>query len=361
MSAPGESMVGAAMGLAERGGRAPSNSRSDEEFLGSFAVAAHGIDTFSLAWRPDHAGPLDAFRSLPRTRLSRRERGDSYWATQRIGSLKVGAFPRQGLIVVEGRLSPLLSGDPSDVSLADSALITLGAERAAARLASLLGVELECQPVVRRLDQASDAIFGDPAEGLRPWRPLAGCNSRATSKHATQCRVRLRVCRGARQERRAPCLRRWEPPQHSSAGMPHSVGAPVALQEARPTSAVGVHSRTALGDLRCAGPQARRERGLRKRSRNRPGRIAAGRTPRYRRTVASALRTAAGTLRVIARSREREAWDRDTATRRRGDLRALGINLDLTGDEAQHRGLRIGDVLAALADAWCAPTDWGQT
>ena len=59
-----------------------------------------------------------------------------------------------------------------------------------------------------------------------------------------------------------------------------------------------------------------------------------------------------GTLSVIARGRESAVWDRDTATRRWRDLRRLGISLDVDGAEAQRQELLIGDVLAALVNAW---------
>ena len=142
-----------------------SNSRAGRGFFGGWSVGAFGIDTVSYAFRPTSPEPLRAFSALPSRRLTRRERGDSRWATQVVNGVKIGAFPTYGLLVTEGRLSPMLSGDLEDRSLASPASLVAGGERAREAFAHL-GVEIDERPVMRRIDLAAELRFDDPADGL---------------------------------------------------------------------------------------------------------------------------------------------------------------------------------------------------
>jgi hypothetical protein len=132
-----------------------------------------GIDTVSYAFRPTTSEPLRAFAALPTRRLSRRERGESRWATHRINGVKVGAFPAHGLLVTEGRLAPVLSGDVDDHSLASAGSLVEGGERVRAALASV-GVSITDRPVMRRIDLATDLRFEDAADGAQVLRAFAG-------------------------------------------------------------------------------------------------------------------------------------------------------------------------------------------
>ena len=84
---------------------------------------------------------------------------------QIVNGVKIGAFPQYGLLVTEGRLSPMLSGDVEDRSLASPTSLVAGGERARAALANV-GVEIHERPVVRRIDLAAELHFDDPADGL---------------------------------------------------------------------------------------------------------------------------------------------------------------------------------------------------
>lgn len=121
-------------------GSSPSNSRKDKGFFDAWSIADHGIDTVSYAWRPGTQA-LSAMAAVPSQRLSRRERGESRWATQLVNGIKLGAFPSHGLLVAEGRLAPMLSGDPKDSRLASPGLLVEGAS-CARRAFERLGVDV---------------------------------------------------------------------------------------------------------------------------------------------------------------------------------------------------------------------------
>jgi hypothetical protein len=129
-------------------------------------VDDHGVDTVSYAFRPHDPSALDDFLAQPRRRFTRRERGSSYWATQLVGGVKLGAYPSHGLLVAEGRLAPMLSRDEHDTRLAAPDGLAVGAQRVREAF-STLGVSLDCDAVVRRLDLAAEIRFEHPADGLR--------------------------------------------------------------------------------------------------------------------------------------------------------------------------------------------------
>jgi hypothetical protein len=142
-----------------------SNSRFDGEFVADWSICDWGVDTVSYAFRPSDPSAIAAFMGQPHRRFTSRERGSSYWATQLVGGVMLGAFPSHGLLVAEGRLAPMLSGDPDDAQLAPPSALALGAQRAREAFAKC-GVSLDCEAVVRRLDLAADIHFDSREHGL---------------------------------------------------------------------------------------------------------------------------------------------------------------------------------------------------
>ena len=151
----------------------PSSSQQGEGFFGAWSVGDHGIDTVSYAFRPPGRRALDAWARVPSRRLSRRERGESLWATQAVNGIKLGVFPKHGLFLAEGRLAPMLSGDSGDMRLAPPATLTLGAKRARDAF-RFLGVDVGDEPVMRRLDLAGEIRFTQPSDGLLLLETLGG-------------------------------------------------------------------------------------------------------------------------------------------------------------------------------------------
>jgi hypothetical protein len=154
------------VGSRSDGGARPSNSPGGEEILAGCEVGPRGVDTVFYAFRPGDRRSLERFLELPHRRMTRRERGASGWATQRVGGVKMGAYAAHGLLVAAGRLASILSGDLTDSRLGDPDGLILGAQRARETFATL-DVAIDCPAVISRLDLAAEVRFGRPADGLR--------------------------------------------------------------------------------------------------------------------------------------------------------------------------------------------------
>jgi hypothetical protein len=84
----------------------------------------------------------------------------------------IGAWPQHGLVVVDGRLAALQSGDSNDDRLAPPAALAFGRDRARGLLRSL-GVEVG-EAVIRRLDPAAELVLDDQLDGFALLRAFAG-------------------------------------------------------------------------------------------------------------------------------------------------------------------------------------------
>jgi hypothetical protein len=328
-----------------------SSSHDGEGFFGRWSATDHGIDTVSFALRPVSEAALRAFRERPTQRLTRRERGESFWLTQVVDGIRFGVWPQHRLIVAEGRLAPMLSGEPSDMRLAAPESLPLAAERTLAALASV-GVEVDAEAVVRRLDPAAEVRFDDPADGLVALDAVGGL----------QLPGREQSRRASPQQTRSVS---WSPGRNVSyrfydAGDFHGTDPPgvrlrlerqvrYAKSAQRPVTFFTREAVAALyvGPLRGVVRDAPRlhllgpsdaERYLIQQVRE--GRLSAA--------VAERL---IGMVRLIALRVGPSIWSRDTHTRRNRELRDGGVALRAASENGAV-GLSVPELLAALAAVW---------
>jgi hypothetical protein len=245
----------------------------------------------------------------------------------------------------------MLSGDPDDTALAPPDALALGAERARGALASL-GVMVESEPVVRRLDLAAEIRFAQAADGLLfsrafgslqlpgleqnrrssrqqtrsvTWSPAHGITLRlydAGEWHATdEPGVRLRLERQLRlrKAKQAP------PDSFSPTSIADLYLAPLArIIQSAPS-------------IRILSPRAAELLIVEK-----------GRCGELRACVAERL---IGVVRISELCADALLYDRATASRRRSELRSYGVMLDFDGDD-DLRNLDVREVLAALDARW---------
>jgi len=134
-------------------------------------VAASGIDTVSIAWRPTDTLALDAFARHGYSPT----RGQGYIHDKRgPGGERLLMWPKTGVLAIETRLSALLDQDVKANALIPAALLPQG-ERAARDVAQyLLRAPIRGHSEVRRYDLTSEVAFTDPSQGRAFLKTLAG-------------------------------------------------------------------------------------------------------------------------------------------------------------------------------------------
>jgi hypothetical protein len=146
--------------------RSCSSSLPRTENPATYRLCAYGVDTVRYAWRPDEE-ELERFRAAAPRRRFRLGAGASRWACHEVTGIQIGEFTSHGLLVAEGRLAAMLSGDPDDRGLAPVSTLAQGAVRAAAAIEEATGVALDpLAAALSRVDLASDVVFTDPAHGV---------------------------------------------------------------------------------------------------------------------------------------------------------------------------------------------------
>jgi len=146
-----------------------------------WALVAAGLDTVSFAFTDDllairmakRAGePLTDVATGDAVLLRPVTRGVMTAAPLTDLGFHFGSYPHAGMVFVEGRLAPMISGDPEDRRLLPArdlaAAVAVVSERLGALLAEPSG------PVrVRRADLAADVAFEQPEDGLSMLRALS--------------------------------------------------------------------------------------------------------------------------------------------------------------------------------------------
>jgi len=141
----------------------------------SAAVAASGVDTVSLAWRPTRE---QFFTGLLQTPHRQSGGGGLLFDTPGPGGARVVAWPGYGLVAGEGRLDALMTGSTSSWELRPKADIAHADGVMRTFLEHLAGTDLfrpgECDDgETRRYDLTAEVECDDPAEGLAFLRTVA--------------------------------------------------------------------------------------------------------------------------------------------------------------------------------------------
>jgi hypothetical protein len=328
-----------------------SNSQKGEGFFGAWSVDDRGPDTVSYAFRPTDQAALDAFAALPAHRLTRRERGESRWATQYIDGGKLGMFPRDGLLVFEGRLAPLLSGDPGDSRLASPQTLAEGADRARQAFASL-GVVLTEGALVRRLDLAAEIRFEYPADGLLLLLNFGGLQlatrkqDRRVERGQTRS-VSWKLARGVDLRLYDAGVRHGTDPPGARVRLERQVRWQKAAQLAPESFTERSLAALYLGPLSKLVRAAPTMHVLAPRAAERHivDLKAAGEIS------LAVMERLIGMVRVIELGQDSTLWDTETASRRRRELTKAGLSLDDETDEIAS-GLDVHAILVALAERW---------
>jgi hypothetical protein len=336
-----------------------SNSQHGEGFFGGWSIGECGVDTVSYAWRPDDRAALEAFASLPTRNLSRRERGSSMWATQVVDGVQVGAFPGHGLLVTEGRLAPMLSGNERDTRLASPDSLALGARRAREVFAKL-GIALGAEPVLRRLDLAGEIRFEHPADGLLFMRTVGGLQLAGHDQGRNASRRQTRAVSWSRGRNIA--LRLYDAGDHHGTDPP---GARLRLErqvrnrKARQQPAEAF-TRAVLADLYVAPMRAVIDAAPVMRVL--PPRAAELHLVELSRRGDISLAVAErqlGVIRLLELGLDGSLWDAETASRRHRELRGNGVAVGESSDGGA--GVDVCAVLVALTHAWRDEARGGQT
>jgi hypothetical protein len=134
-------------------------------------VSEAGVDTISIAFRPEREAALDALRA---TRHREGPQGSLVLDQRGPDGGRVIGWPGYGVIAYEGRLGALLAGDEGDHSLQPSASVRAGATAARAAIADVIGVDPGARAEVRRFDLASELRFAERWEGVAFLRTCEG-------------------------------------------------------------------------------------------------------------------------------------------------------------------------------------------
>lgn len=135
-------------------------------------MTASGLDTCSVAYRPQRESYFDALLEKPHVPTGR---GGVLFQTAGPGKTKLGAHPANGVVWWEGRADALLTGLEGSWNLrpkGDLAGVDITARRA---LEQLAGHDLgDGDGELRRFDLASELEFDDGRDGLAFLRTMAG-------------------------------------------------------------------------------------------------------------------------------------------------------------------------------------------
>jgi hypothetical protein len=147
----------------------------------AWALVGAGLDTVSFAWTDDSLAARIAKRAgddltdaVTGEVVSLRpvKRGVMTSAPLADGGWHFGAYPTAGMVFVEGRLAPMLSGATVDRRLVAASELGAAVDLAGARLARLIAEPVG--PVrIRRADLAADVRFSRAEDGLSMLRALA--------------------------------------------------------------------------------------------------------------------------------------------------------------------------------------------
>lgn len=135
------------------------------------ALTATGLDTCSVAFRPDRESYFDALLQQPHVPTAG---GGILFRQKAPGETRMGAFPAYGTVWWEGRLDALLSGSKGAWELRSKS--DLGEVERAARMAlsDLADHWLDVDGEVRRFDLTAELSFEDGRDGLALLRTVAG-------------------------------------------------------------------------------------------------------------------------------------------------------------------------------------------
>jgi hypothetical protein len=322
-------------------------------------VSSVGIDTISLAWPPGPASTrLGRWRRggtlvSPATGEITRFRPGKRGVQASIGDVSIGVFDT-GTLWLEGRAAAFLG--EGHALIAPSRLGSV--RKAAVGLLAAMGVVADpAESWVRRADLAGDLSFHRPADGLAFLRALASLDvprhrrDLIVADDGTPQTVYLRTPR-----RGSVKLRAYDKGVESGTAQP---GRRVRVErqvryERRAGGSVEEFAAADLAALwignlsRWAGAAT--------------GQFAASLNDAQE-TVLGAWRLGAlsnreaerllGTLAVMRAGASREMWSAPTLSRRRGELRELGISLSTTDAPGEAvNDVPVGELLARLRDAW---------
>lgn len=161
------------------------NSHPHPEFPLTWELGEHGIDTFSIAWRPKFEkteallaamskGIADPATGKKRHRV--RRANDSQWLSGSVNGVQVGCFPLDNVIAVEARLAAALAQSEEATTLAPPHELLQGV-KAALSVLDLLTVKPQALAVLRRVDLTGEILFPDPSHGSVFLRAFAGAVS----------------------------------------------------------------------------------------------------------------------------------------------------------------------------------------
>lgn len=342
-----------------------SNSHPHPEIPLVWEVGEHGIDTFSLAWRPkgDQVDVLLAALATghkdPSTgKLAYRvERAKaSEWFSRSLNGLQVGCFPQHNVIVVEGRLAAALAKSETASGLRLPTDLDKGLA-ASLDVLALVGVDPECAEVVRRVDLTGELLFPDAPHGSIFLRAFAGAVSPPRYKSS--------VIWSADNTRVETAY--WMTPQRGvakgrfyDAGVKHKTHAPgqrlrlehqIRYPKARQDSISAFLSED-LGKLFCGALNAWIDRADNVFVLSPPAAMSyvLGMAERNELSAARAERLL-GTLFVLEQGTDGKLWTARKRSDRLSELRSLGIALELNASKGT-QAVGIYKPLEALRAAW---------
>jgi len=134
-------------------------------------LSATGLDTVSLAYRPERESFFDAILRQPHVPTAG---GGLLFRERAPGETRMGAYPSHGVVWWEGRADALLSGTRESWQLRPKS--DLGAVDRAARMAlsDLADHWLDVDGETRRFDLTAELSFDEPEEGLAFLRTVSG-------------------------------------------------------------------------------------------------------------------------------------------------------------------------------------------
>ena len=201
--------------------------RTDEKTAADPAVRSWGVDTVGLAFRPKTSRLTEAIEEVASSRRCRDASGSDVliagvteagaWKVD-VEVARVMAWPEFGLLTVEGRAAPLLTGSVLDYSLVAPTALGDVAQAAGDLVAAVLGQDgMDTEPLLRRCDLASDVDFSPAWAGEEALAAFASVvlprlvtvpHRRADQSYegvawmTSGNRVQLRVYESAEQKRR---------------------------------------------------------------------------------------------------------------------------------------------------------------
>ncbi len=137
-------------------------------------MAATGLDSVSLAFRPASESYFDALLAKPH-RSSKA--GGVVFLEPGPGETKMGAFPSYGLVYVEGRADAMLTDSSSSWALRSVGELPSVAKVAEVALGFLAGRPVQGPCEVRRVDFAHELEFDDWRDGLSFLKTVAGMSA----------------------------------------------------------------------------------------------------------------------------------------------------------------------------------------